>query len=100
MATKKAKEVLFVPVTGEAELRAIRSDDLDAMQKMVGGYIEPVRLNGRSVIYVNEEGRLNGLPLNPRLSLIANMDLVGDGFIENPSAEVVDALTKAHSAVA
>lgn len=83
-AKKKQKEVLFVPVEGAPELRTIPADSLEAMQKMVGGYVEPVRLTGRMVIYVNEEGIRLGLAYNERLSLVAHRPLVGDGFVENP----------------
>lgn len=39
---------------------------LSEAQKIVGGYIEIVPIQGRMVtLVVNEEGRLLGLPLNP-----------------------------------
>lgn len=88
---KRTVEVLFVPVKGDMELREIRSDDLKAMQAMVGGYIEPVRLDRKTTIFVNEEGLMRDLPLNPRLSLMADRPLVGDGFVENPSAGMLAA---------
>lgn len=37
---------------------------LATMQKLVGGYIEMVRLGGNEYLVVNEEGLLDGLPLN------------------------------------
>ena len=46
---------------------------LAELQGMVGGYIELVMLprgNGRVTAYVNEEGKLNGLPHNATASRI------------------------------
>lgn len=37
---------------------------LEELQRIVGGYIEIVYLNDRQVMVVNEEGKLNGLPVN------------------------------------
>lgn len=37
---------------------------LEEMQTIVGGYIELVELNDTDTIVLNEEGKLNGLPLN------------------------------------
>ena len=39
-------------------------DDLDAMQAIVGGYIEVVSRFRDAVIVCNEEGKLMGLPYN------------------------------------
>jgi hypothetical protein len=91
MAKKKMVEVLFVPVSGDVVSREIADDDLKTMQAMVGGYIEPVRLNRESTLFVNEEGLLMGLKLNPRLSLLADRPLVGNGFIEKPTPEILEA---------
>lgn len=38
---------------------------LEELQEYVGGYIEIVRLNNESVMVINEEGKTNGLPINP-----------------------------------
>ena len=46
--------------------KAVIDNTLDAMQKVVGGYIEPIYLDDVAVI-VNEEGKLNGSPLNRSL---------------------------------
>ena len=46
--------------------KAVIDNTLDAMQKVVGGYIEPIYLDDVAVI-VNEEGKINGSPLNRSL---------------------------------
>lgn len=38
------------------------SEELDALQAIVGGYIEIVPIDNDFVVICNEEGRLNGLP--------------------------------------
>lgn len=37
---------------------------LEEMQTFVGGYIEALELNDGTVMYLNEEGKLNELPYN------------------------------------
>lgn len=37
---------------------------LEDMQEFVGGYVEGLRLKNGHTLYVNEEGRLKGLPVN------------------------------------
>lgn len=66
---------LFIPVDGDVHV--VDSDiTLSWLQEQVGGYIQPVYVaqvltdRGRrevdACVYVNEEGKLNGLPINPR----------------------------------
>lgn len=56
---------------------------LEAMQKLVGGYIETVTLPGNMVLVCDEEGVLKGKPLN---AIIKNgrghdIPIVGDFFV-------------------
>lgn len=46
--------------------KAVIDNTLDAMQQVVGGYIEPIYLDDVAVV-VNEEGKINGSPLNRSL---------------------------------
>lgn len=48
------------------------------VQKMVGGLVERLRLPGRMVLLLNEEGIPKGLPLNPRASEMVGMEIFGD----------------------
>ena len=65
---------------------------LEAMQKMVGGYIQQIRLAKPVVVgdirYVvlicNEEGKLSGLPFNAIATRIAKLDnsiMIGDVIV-------------------
>jgi len=57
---------------------------LEEMQQIVGGYIEPLRVEHEGHIrtmVVNEEGKLIRLPLNIRASEIAGREIVGNVFI-------------------
>lgn len=57
--------------------------DLETMQGIVGGLIQPVYLP-EATAYVNEEGLIRGLPRNERLIEIFkpySPHLVGDAFI-------------------
>ena len=53
---------------------------LEELQDIVGGYIEEVRLNGQ-IMFVNEEGLLDGLKANRIASLEARRTIVGDVVI-------------------
>ena len=48
--------------------------ELEEMQKIVGGYIEVIRLNDGRLIIVNEEGLLQGLPVNIEATNILRRD--------------------------
>jgi hypothetical protein len=37
---------------------------LEPLQKEVGGFVQLVELDGRTELWVNEEGKLNNLPFN------------------------------------
>lgn len=63
---------------------------LEELQKFVGGYIEAVYLRDGRVMWLNEEGKLDGLPYNAiatdmarRLSGLheGNLPIVGDVVI-------------------
>ena len=62
---------------------------LDELQEYVGGLIEPVPIsrdiagseeNWREM-YVNEEGLLNNLKVNPTASILSGRTIVGDAII-------------------
>ena len=78
--------ILCVVVNADTSIEVKRvHDGLEDYQKIVGGYIEPVDFtwNGRRMsAYVNEEGMIHGLPINPLLSLITGVPvLCGNGVI-------------------
>jgi len=56
---------------------------LEAMQEVVGGYVELVRV-GDLDLWVNEEGILEGLPLN---RVIVGMPLVGPILVASSNEE-------------
>jgi hypothetical protein len=49
---------------GQAPVVEEISDSLDALQAIVGGYIEPVPLAPNILLICNERGKLDGLPFN------------------------------------
>ena len=73
--------------------------ELETLQQLVGGYIETVptlikkgRDGVRPLLIVNEEGRLEGLPLNGPATLLANgpFEIVGDTVLVGASgAELI-----------
>lgn len=72
-----------------AELREI-PNTLEALQGIVGGYIETVWLRDNCVLVCNEEGKLQGLPVNFR---IFGDVIVGTALFAGVSGEEFCSLT-------
>jgi len=51
---------------------------LSQLQEWVGGYIELVYQDDYGIVYANEEGLLQGLPLNKEATALFGKSLVGD----------------------
>jgi hypothetical protein len=52
-------------ITTDGKVIELDSTDLATLQKGVGGYVQPVELQGEIVMWLNEEGKIEGLPHNP-----------------------------------
>jgi hypothetical protein len=57
-------KALVITSTGVTTVEDI-TPDLDTLQSLVGGYIEAAPTDGSVTVYVNEEGKVTGLPVNP-----------------------------------
>lgn len=75
--SKKIKVVLQNP--GEISRIVTVSNTLEALQDMIGGYIEMHSLSNGLVLVMDEEGRLKGLPENVRC--VQYGTIVGTVFI-------------------
>jgi hypothetical protein len=75
---EKAKG-LFISVNGSIQEKQFSKEkiNLKEMQECVGGYIEFVYLPDNKILVVNEEGKLNDLPLNG-LATMKFWDNIGD----------------------
>ena len=72
-------------------------NSLKALQDLVGGYIEPVRLSGGICMIVNEEGKLQNLPVNQTatdLSAAYNDVIVGNAILLGTTDEDFIGLTE------
>lgn len=84
--------VIFISVEGKPEVLETEGR-LSQLQAFVGGYIEGVDLDPGTTLYLNEEGKLSGLPVNEvatRLTrgIVSWHDLiVGDVVITGFDAE-------------
>ena len=54
----------FIKEPGKRGCMTFVKNDLKELQEIVGGYIETVRIDPDTVMIVNEEGKLLGLPFN------------------------------------
>lgn len=61
----ESKEIMaIIKKPGEkAEIKPIRNT-IEELQEIVGGYIETLKWTNDSVLIMNEEGKLLGLPVN------------------------------------
>lgn len=55
---------VIVKEPGKSAVDELVPNTLEALQKLVGGYIETVTIADDAVVICNEEGRLRGLPEN------------------------------------
>ena len=68
--------------------RKDQSASLAALNKAVGGYIEALGVEfgefGNLIMWLNETGKLDGLPRNERASILAHQVIAGDVVITGP----------------
>jgi hypothetical protein len=70
---------MIISVDGNIVIKKI-DGDLKSLREEVGGYIELVRLyKGKISMYINEEGKCEGLPVN----LVASMIAVQGGLVND-----------------
>jgi hypothetical protein len=65
-------------------------NELDALQDLVGGYIEPIRMADGLVMIVNEEGKLHGLEPNFFVAALNDMILGPAVFCGEDGEEFAD----------
>lgn len=92
---------------GKAPRTMVIAQDLGIMQQLVGGYIEPIRISDKTVLIVNEEGKLKKMDPNFILAVEGRVDLIlgpaifcgekGEDFASLPKDEldrIMDGLKK------
>jgi hypothetical protein len=89
-APAKSTRVLVIPTDDtKAYLQVLdrpvgATSDLEALTALVGGWIESIGFNEESVVYLNEEGKLEGLAVNDtanRLQRLADYSLMPGDFL-------------------
>lgn len=82
--TIKAKKIrVVVAPVGESPFETVIDNTLEAMQFLVGGYIEPIRVDDLDV-WINEEGLLMKLPYN---RTVAGIAIAGTMFVAASNEE-------------
>jgi hypothetical protein len=84
MQTKEKANGLFISVNGLIQKKQFSNEkiNLKEMQDCVGGRIEFVYLPENKILVVNEEGKLNDLPLNG-LATMKFWDNIRDMIVGN-----------------
>lgn len=81
---------VIVKEPGKSAVDELVPNTLEALQKLVGGYIETVTIASDAVVICNEEGRLRGLPENcevcgvPFCGTIVIAGIRGEEFADVP----------------
>ena len=81
MSKKKIAEIIKVDGSIESLPTTVAKMDLPAVQKIVGGYVEHVGIQGGD-LWCNEEGLLHNLPINHKATQLIGFPVVGDVIIE------------------
>ncbi len=74
-------ELQRIPVTGHIEVVEEGTIELADAQAFVGGYVESLRVPYNGQLLCNEDGKMRGLPVNPRASAIALRPIVGNAIL-------------------
>ena len=84
--------VLKIPARGEWEFAEVETESdgsllLDAMQTMIGGWLERWCLSGNGLdgldLFLDEEGKLKRLPYNPKATILSGILMRGDCIVGN-----------------
>jgi hypothetical protein len=93
-------KVLLIPTNIDAQVEIETIDDNDmlgAIQSMVGGYVEDIKvrlgspfainINDRIFVAANEDGRRLNLPYNDRASALVGVELLGNVVITGDTTD-------------
>lgn len=62
---------IVIPVVEEERISRVEVDHFTDYQKVIGGYFQVIELaNPSASLYMDEEGKMKGLPLNHRATLL------------------------------
>lgn len=61
----------------------------EELKEFVGGYIEIVPINDHKIMVINEEGKLNNLPVNHIASLLYKYDTICGNVLVCDDSEVL-----------
>lgn len=93
-------EALIIPANPEQPIERKELDGYDGLSNAVGGWIESVPFPDRGdvSVFINEEGKIHGLPMNQRATemlasvLFAGDFIVGDAVIVGFDPETGDSI--------
>lgn len=66
-------KAIVIPVDEAPRVETL--DGYEALSAAVGGWLELLRLSHDAVIYVDEEGKLKGLPINERANRLLHEEM-------------------------
>jgi hypothetical protein len=82
MSRKKVANIVRVDGTVKRLPTTVAKMDIDDIQKIVGGYVERLKVKGVGDLWCNEDGLRLKLPLNHGASYIMKTLVVGNVIIE------------------
>ena len=82
MSRKKVADIVMVDGKVKRLPTTVAKMDFDDIQKIVGGYVERLKVKGVGTLWCNEDGLRLKLPVNHGASYIMNTFVVGNVIIE------------------
>ena len=79
---KKARIIYANGTEKEISPKNGKDFQLEELQKIVEGYIEVLPIHDGEIMIMNEEGKINGLPINKKATEIVS-DIVCDVIVGN-----------------
>ena len=75
-------KIAFIPADGPVKLHDLDPEDtLSQLQRLVGGFIEAVQVDGEATLWLNEDGKAESLPVNVRSHALVAHLLQANDFI-------------------
>ena len=80
--TAPVMTLVLEPGAEQAAMRPVQANDLSVMQGIVGGWLESYRIAEDAYLFMNEDGKMHGLPYNDLATRLCRAaGLVGDEIV-------------------
>lgn len=68
-------KAILIPVSGD--IQEVEPEGYEELTNIIGGMLEGLRVADDLFAYIDEEGKLKGLPINPRATALCTVNQTG-----------------------